>query len=146
MTYTDEEVQEHRAQWLAELRSGRRQQVQGVLRRDDRFCCLGVAEDLAGTQCRSVEGLYAYRMRESEPAFTQKTALTTYGQAWLGVDNEDPYVDMPTDRGGDYLTLATLNDSGCTFEQIAQLIEHFGLIDHPYSGGAAFPETWEGDQ
>lgn len=42
----DAAVRENRAAWLAALRSGNYRQARRALRRHDRFCCLGVAEDV----------------------------------------------------------------------------------------------------
>lgn len=153
--YTPEEIREHREQWLAELRSGNRQQVQGYLAcptpdGEVGFCCLGVATELAGVPGRQIEGSMTYTKYGLAGEYL---TLPDEARAWLGVSVSDPRIDFDSDSEDDWdyirsvlgigevlsdiregvlqegadLTGALLNDKGATFEQIADLFEHFGF-------------------
>lgn len=62
MEYTVEEQKEHRKQWVAALRSGNYQKIKGRLKRDEGFCCLGVACDISniGSWYENVNGGIQY--------------------------------------------------------------------------------------
>ena len=101
--------------WVDALRSGEYQQTQNYLRKEDGFCCLGVLCDLYGKE-NNVEWNLAsdghnYKFQDKE------SHLPSSVIEWAGVDDDNPYVD------GEIITLAGLNDTGCTFEEIANLIE-----------------------
>ena len=153
--YTPDQIREHREQWLAELRSGNRQQVTGYLActlPDDAnevgYCCLGVATELAGVVSVSSTNR-PYRLYAN--AGTDEYLVLPYeAKLWLGVTHSDPdlgFEDVEEDwdyvRGvldpevfeqvsnnfdeGSHVTGAMLNDAGATFAQIADLFEHFGF-------------------
>ena len=144
-------IQENRKAWLEELRSGNRQQITGYLSGDTEtgdtgFCCLGVATDLAGLapDCDENSGHDYYGTVDP-----QYLTLPVEAQEWLGVNTGDPHLAFDFDdpehwsyatsvvsgecleeiraSGSDHLTGAILNDQGVTFEQIADLVEHFGF-------------------
>jgi len=48
MTYTEDEIIEHRKQWIFALRSGEYNQGILSLKNQNAFCCLGVACDISG--------------------------------------------------------------------------------------------------
>jgi len=101
--------------WVSALRSGEYQQTRNYLRTDNRFCCLGVLCDLYIKE-NNVEwepSIYsdAYMFQN------MVAALPLSVIEWSGVEGYNPLVN---DEIG---TLAGLNDSGSTFEQIADVIE-----------------------
>lgn len=128
--YSPQEIKEHLAEWVAALRSGNYKQGRSRLRRGDEYCCLGVAMELAGVPCEipaDDPGVVYYYAGPYGSALT----LTPAGEEWLGVSTSAPYVDMPVgwDRSDDCCrtNVAELNDEGFTFDQIADLVEYFGL-------------------
>lgn len=146
-------IQQNRTAWLEELRSGNRQQITGYLSGENEhgetgFCCLGVATTLAGLapDCDENSGHDYYGTVDPQyltlPLEAQEWLGVTTGDPWLNFDpNEEAdwiyletvagsgFVQEYRDNGAEHLTGALLNDQGVTFEQIADLIEHFGF--HP---------------
>ena len=90
--------------WLKALRSGKyKQQDEGVLRTpENKYCCLGVAAHLVG--CTWITG-YGYIEKRSGIRGISKIPKILIG-----------YEGIPD-------TLAQMNDSGKSFEQIADWIE-----------------------
>jgi len=102
--------------WVDALRSGEYQQTQNYLRKEDGFCCLGVLCDLYGKE-NNVEWNLAnnghnYEFQEFE------SYLPSSVRKWAGVEGYNFLVNNGTE------TLAGLNDTGCTFEEIAHIIEN----------------------
>lgn len=116
---------EIKAAWLEALRSGDYQQTKSILRgHDNTFCCLGVLCDLAakdgmGEWDASIDP-EAVVFIESENHFENASfpAYTTLRWA-LGVS---PSVVL-TNTINSYNGLAKLNDTGSTFNEIADRIE-----------------------
>lgn len=112
------ELTKNQKLWVEALRSGKYKQAVGVLESTSGgFCCLGVACKVA--EEHGVEVVY------------DKLGGTLHGnqlgyqrnvQEWLGLINGDGY---PSDKLNvdPSLTLSSLNDSGATFEEIADIIE-----------------------
>lgn len=108
---------EARKLWVEALRSGKYQQGREVLRRfdgfDHQFCCLGVACDLFAAH----EGALSWSLTDSFDGQTQ--ILPVAVRNWLGL----------RDRNGSYgdddhhAALDAHNDSGWSFESIADIIE-----------------------
>ena len=90
---------EFKAAWVAALRSGKYEQGRGVMRKGDRFCCLGVACDLIDPGAWG-DG--------------------RFGMGWNG--SESP--DLPFINTNEFVNLVVLNDDGSSFEKIADYIEH----------------------
>jgi hypothetical protein len=97
-------------QWLEALRSGKYQQGNGRLRssRDgvDRFCCLGVLCDLLEPESwteTSVPGFYRHSIHEGYPGSTVLESA--------GLEHDQCQI------------LASMNDNGKSFEDVAQFIE-----------------------
>lgn len=142
MTYTDEEIAEHRKQWIEALRSGRFSQTREKLRDENGYCCLGVVCELAGIEAE--DGAYYYVYED------EYLTLPQAGREWLGVRSPNPCLDIPeevrslgvqghhpdSEEADAYVEwptdVAALNDQGLTFNQLADLIEYFGF--HPHSG------------
>ena len=100
--------------WLKALRSGEYKQVQLQLKRDDRYCCLGVLCDLA-VKAGVIKGF-------SGRAFYLPSAV----RAWAGLDGRNPTVTYRYRAGG--ITMSNLNDgttdiASKSFKQIARYIE-----------------------
>jgi len=101
--------------WVSALRSGDYQQGRNYLRTDNGFCCLGVLCDLYGKE-NNVEWNLANNGHNYE--FQDKEShLPSSVIEWAGVGDGNP----PVNDGES--TLVRLNDSGSTFEQIADVIE-----------------------
>jgi hypothetical protein len=102
--------------WVEALRSGEFEQGRSRLRKGDQYCCLGVACELYrrehpdGPDWDDVEGEFAFDGCES--------MLPDVVRDWLELRTPDG------DFGnGDHNTLTYMNDDGCTFEDIADVIE-----------------------
>ena len=97
--------------WLEALRSNNYAQGRYSLRREDRFCCLGVACEIFGVPSSIPdEGSVAYGLSEEVCGAPIETIelLQLYGQAGDDVGSSD--------------SLAHMNDNGASFTQIADLI------------------------
>lgn len=115
--YTKEEILQHRAEWVAALRSGKYKQTIGNLRDTRGFCCLGVACDIAGLEAvPSADG--SWFSYEDEGSILPDSA-----KEWLGVLEGDP-------RSANDDVYSVLNDEEeLAFEQIADHFERYGF--HP---------------
>jgi hypothetical protein len=101
--------------WVSALRSGDYKQGQNFLRTDNGFCCLGVLCDLYIKE-NNVEWELVNNGNYYEFQY-KVAALPLSVIEWSGVEGYNPLVN---DEIG---TLSELNDSGSTFEQIADVIE-----------------------
>lgn len=111
-----------KARWVAELRSGTRLQGIGALRVGPRYCCLGVLCEIAVQ-----DGIIG----PGEPMDTSHSCGLEYHYGDLGLRSVLPYevhvwagleAHNPVVFGR---RLSQHNDDGLTFDQIADLIEHF---------------------
>jgi hypothetical protein len=152
-TYTTEEIAAHFKLWLDELRSGKYMQGQGHLcvldpgTEERMFCCLGVGEVAAGGVVdkspvdSTDDGRHILSLSmQGDQEWTESLASPEFAR-WLGLE--------PVSKTGSYLeevdfvltegfiknrqgsrqklTTSGLNDEGFTFEQIADLLEYFGI-------------------
>lgn len=116
-------------EWTDALRSGRYRQGRGYLRttpipnEDPQFCCLGVLCDLHKDEL--IEDVNPY------------TAVQSYNgeESQLPQKLQDKFGISETGRLAESITaknLASLNDSGFTFDEIAEIIEeNFETVDYP---------------
>ena len=116
--------QEVKAEWVRRLRSGDYEQGRGFLRSKgldgtpDRYCCLGVL-------CEMAEGVGLVERFDSGGEYydygseRQTCGLPRPVREWSGV--ETPLGDFLND--GQSVRLSSLNDSGLSFEEIAEVIE-----------------------
>lgn len=111
---------EVKALWVKALRSGQYAQTQNSLKDEQGYCCLGVLCDLHreanGGEWDITTEPYRYRDR----AFVLARGVC----AWAGLLDDNG--DNPPVRYGDaweHLNLATINDRGVSFAEIADLIE-----------------------
>lgn len=127
---------EIKAQWLTALRGGEYTQGRNYLRNcDGEFCCLGVLSDLAvkGDESFSwnqeYEGDAYYVKHESD--MLNRHYLPEVVADWAGLDEtfsgQGIIETRHYNRHGKPLriSLSGLNDSGLTFEQIADVIDYF---------------------
>ncbi len=95
--------------WVAALRSGNFAQHKGILCSLNGYCCLGVACEIVGTP---KEERGSFSTFEGEDAFAPNSVVEKFKLR--------SYAGDPLNAGN---SLASLNDSGSTFSQIADLIE-----------------------
>lgn len=110
--------------WVDALRSGKYEQVQHSLSWDGRYCCLGVACELA------IKDGVSLVVEESEKGISsskiysgEENILPCAVVAWLGLQSPDgAYL---CSKGEDHIltTLTTKNDNGASFSEIADIIE-----------------------
>lgn len=108
-TYTPEQQREHRRLWVEALRSGKYQQARGQLKKRGGMCCLGVACDLSKLGAWQEEAYVG-------PHFDRYDALPEAVRDWLGLGSFTGYL-------GNGESLASKNDDGRTFAQLADIIE-----------------------
>ena len=117
-----------KAKWLAALRSGDYLQARDDLRVVDEhgvdsYCCLGVLCDLYR---KDVGGAWGSGTHDSDGTFRADNGSISSGSTlnetlhrWAGVPVSRIRVHAPDKTD----TLAELNDMGCSFSEIADLIE-----------------------
>ena len=119
---------EIKREWLAALRAGKYKQGRKRLCHNDYFCCLGVLCDLSIT-----DGLGEWQpdiAYHTVKHFTtenhnQMCVLPEEVEEWAGVHGAEVLIPDLIDREGHGQCLTDLNDKGLTFDQIADIIEHF---------------------
>ena len=112
-----------KAWWLEALRSGEYKQGTGYLRRSDKFCCLGVLCNLAveagapkvEEDLLPTENVFIYNGSE--------LVLPSSVMEWAGLNSSDPTLVVEIGGASDYHPVSYYNDSGLTFNVIADLIE-----------------------
>lgn len=101
--------------WIKALRSGKYKQGRDKLRQgrgDNRtYCCLGVLESL---HCAATGK--PFRRNPHGETLSQRTA------AWAGIDRNEGDAMVESETGSN-VYLATLNDTGYSFDRIADRIE-----------------------
>lgn len=130
--------------WVKALRSGDFEQGIGVLRKGDKYCCLGVACEVAIQAGLPVEvkvsvacGVAGCGCAEVTCYDGAQSALPASVMEWLGLDWENPSVPVPailrpSSRVGAERTLSACNDSlRLPFHVIANLIEAAYLNNEP---------------
>lgn len=104
-------------QWVKALRSGEYKQGRDQLRNDsDRFCCLGVLCNLHAQAHPKI----AAKQNDARHYMGEQTVLPPSVAKWAGLSNTaggDVRIDDWTDD------LASHNDAGYTFEDLANAIE-----------------------
>lgn len=113
-----------RKEWIEALKSGEYKQGAGYLRtKDDEFCCLGVL-------CALAEAEMTLRIDDIDDAEEFYWVKTFDGDGWEYDSRTMPSARFlksvgklnPEDSRNQADNLALLNDQGCTFEQIADLL------------------------
>ena len=117
---TVEEQTENRQKWVTALRSGKYEQVEGMLHSKNGFCCLGVACDISGLG----EWETNSAPNEDGNSFVYYTYLGENDilpnelVEWLGLTH-----NMGTLNQNKNSDLTHANDRSMSFEEIAILIE-----------------------
>lgn len=121
--------------WVRALRSGKYEQATGALRREVGFCCLGVLcdvydsdkwrepiprEDLEdGSDDEDFKWSYADECNNYMYDITEVLPVHITRIAGLAAQNPE----VPYGIDGEMTSLASINDNGATFSEIADLIE-----------------------
>ena len=106
---------EIKKQWVEALRSGTYKQGKGQLcYTEDHFCCLGVLCDISG-RGKWTTGKYGASGYSVNKKKSEKDLLPPQIVTWAGLNSSDPVVSN--------MTLSEMNDSGFTFDEIADNIE-----------------------
>lgn len=107
--------QQVKTQWLKALRSGEYQQARGRLWGYKGFCCLGVLCDIYVKESN-------HQWEEDDfgghKIFDESAMLPIEVMTWAGLSEANPSI---SDRANN--SLASINDRGSSFEEIADLIE-----------------------
>lgn len=98
--------------WVRALRSGKYRRTTGKLRRDGKYCCLGVLTDLAV----KAGVIKTFRGQHSGDPEYADTALCKAVLKWAGLSEEEGGYGYGS-------SLALRNDSGASFVAIAKIIE-----------------------
>lgn len=102
--------------WVKALLSGRYKQGKGTLRRDGRFCCLGVLCDL---HAKATGGKWKKEITDDYSYHGSSATLPQVVAEWSGINDDDPRLSRTGFRA------AKLNDSGKDFNYIADRIENY---------------------
>ncbi len=107
--------------WVAALRSGAYEQGVGRLRRNDKFCCLGVLCNLHAQEHPAI----AAQQRSPISYMENSGGLPVAVMEWAGMFGQSGSLRTGTAIGNSgYFKLAAMNDSGCySFLSIAKAIE-----------------------
>ena len=100
-------------QWVAALRSGQYKQTKNTLRDGDSFCCLGILCNLHAIEHPEI----ARKEVDSNTYLGSNAVLPLEVSLWAEVNSSNGKIL-------DGENLAYLNDSGCTFDNIAGVIEN----------------------
>lgn len=106
--------------WVEALRSPKYKQVQGMLKDGRKFCCLGVLCDISKLGKwgkRDNGGFTPYRI---DAEFDSDTELPERVWEWAGLPDS---LGSTVSINGKRLDLASHNDAGRTFAEIADAIE-----------------------
>lgn len=110
------------------LRSGEYQQGKDRLRTDEFYCCLGVLCDIStrhgvGQWSERTPGYF--ESTQDPKAIGSSDALPMFVSKWAGLVPPEGVIDGDPEvtAYGEETTLANLNDSDHTFEEIADIIE-----------------------
>jgi hypothetical protein len=98
--------------WIEALRSGKYEQGKNRLRKEDKFCCLGVLCDISeqGTWKHKIKKRYV--VEKEGASFTLSSKILD----WAGLNFYNGQFDPSIPA------LSELNDNGKTFEEIADII------------------------
>lgn len=120
MSYTTEEIKQHRKLWADALRSGEFLQGKGQLTDGSRFCCLGVGCVVA--KRNGVPVNKAWRERKTLVEYLKPV------RDWLGLADQDGTYTASGE------TLTGKNDSGASFNDIAYIIENMPVTGQQPKG------------
>ena len=141
--YTPEEQKEHRNLWIQALRSGEYQQTYYALRNESGFSALGVACDISDLgQWTESPRLYESQSfqvsNDDNSRINEDVWLPSEVRDWLGLFSDQGIfytaklspelkhnllAECNSSLGEPLSSLAYLNDAGCSFQQIAGIVE-----------------------
>jgi hypothetical protein len=122
--------------WVRALRSGKYEQATGALRIEVGFCCLGVLCDVYdpdkwgkptpsvdeyGDQDHFEDGKWSYADEADNYLYSTTEVLPVHITRIAGLTAQNP--EVPYGIDGEMKSLASINDNGATFSEIADLIE-----------------------
>ena len=114
--------------WVRALRSGKYTQATGALRTDDGFCCLGVLCDVYDSDKWKTkedkdkdDERWSYADEGDNYLYDTKEVLPVHITRIARLAAQSP--EVPYGIEGEMKSLASLNDGGATFTEIADLIE-----------------------
>lgn len=116
---------EIKEKWLEALRSGEYKQARSTLRIYDNYCCLGVLCNIYHKETGNGEwkALYEDVFRFYSPNDNERYTLTTDIINWAGLnENVNPRNPIVKYKEQEEF-LATLNDNGISFDNLANIIE-----------------------
>lgn len=135
---------ENVAKLITALRSGEYAQANGSLRKEDNYCCLGVACDISGLgqwEKKYVDWKYVIRDENGDEVASDYSTLPYPVAQWLGMASDGEFYlpnecifDIQWDtKEEDYDStplqgLADINDNGFTFAQIADVLENANVF------------------
>jgi hypothetical protein len=103
-------------EWINALRSGRYEQGSGSLRVGDTFCCLGVLCDLTSSG--------AWELRSEAPGMSQHFVWSELYVGFASIEDVAEVLGLDEDTANEAQSmLASCNDRGSTFEEIAEILE-----------------------
>lgn len=121
--------------WVRALRSGKYQQATGALRNEDGFCCLGVFCDVYDSdkwkeptpkvdwedESDDEEFKWMYAHEGDSYMYEATEVLPIHIARIAGLEHQNP--EVPYGIDGEMKSLASINDNGASFSEIADLIE-----------------------
>ena|SRR3990167_4598159 len=127
---------EFKKKWIDALRSGKYKQGTDFLCTKNGYCCLGIAILECGygfTDDGYVINKNGYVIKKGGDIIYENKELPDFMQDLLDLDRCGTIPNLTTadgksryyNRDRNTYTLADLNDYGCTFNQIADVIEYF---------------------
>jgi hypothetical protein len=111
-----------KSRWVEKLRSGTIKQIRGRLNDGTGMCCLGVLCEIAADEgivkpIRDIDGIDYY---EPNSGFVASLQLPSRVLEWSGLQHDE---GAAVAIGNYRVTLATHNDDGRSFSEIADAIE-----------------------
>lgn len=129
---------EAKQEWVAALRSGAYAQIRGRLKGKEGYCCLGVLSEICAAKGHgtwSVRGVFTHAIKPRAGAdkehYQDATLLPASLANWLDLETDGtlPFKVRKSATNNELepttYSLAQANDDGCSFSQIADLIEFF---------------------
>lgn len=121
---------EVKQKWVDALRSGEYEQGKDWLKTKRGFCCLGVLTDIylketgvgewTSVSPHDPVGISSYSWDDGIGWRFENVVLPNLVRDWAGLSNHMPLVDV---EYGEPQPIATVNDSGTSFTEIADMIE-----------------------
>lgn len=122
--FTKQQIEDNRKALIQALRSGKYEQGRGGLIRDNKFCCLGVACEVLGLKSVGIFKDYflgyVTEERYLETTFAPVEVVKAFG-LFSKAGAVNPVLEAQTSEK--QLRLTYMNDSGSSFEEIADALE-----------------------